>query len=181
MEGKKKSLVVLLLVAGLVLATGVVAFAHRWDFDAAEEVKKLNGTLEYSQSRGYTLSTPSGEQYRLLLHPMRFLDETKMEIRANDRVSVSGYKVEDDVIWVSTITKGSKTYTIADPDEIGRFRSDSSGYGPSAGTQYGGMRGVGRNPGSGFNYGQSSGAMMGYGHGQSGRGWNWNDSDDHCW
>lgn len=160
MKGKRKLIVLVVVVAALVLASGIAAFAHRWDFDAAEEVKKLDGTLEFSQTWGFTLSTSSGDQYRLLLHPMRFLEETEMQLGAKDRVSVSGYKVDDDVIWVSTVTKGSKTYEIADPDEIGQF-GPGSGYGPYADNRSGGMRG--------------------YGRGQSGGGRGWNDGNGHCW
>jgi hypothetical protein len=160
MQGKKKLIVVMLVITTLAFASGIAAFPHRWDFDDAEEVKNLAGTIEYSQMWGFTLSTSSGDQYRLLLHPMRFLEETEMELGANDRVSISGYRVEDDVIWVSTVTKGSKTYEIADPNQIRQFGPDS-GYGPYANNRPGSKRGDGRK--------------------QSGSGWGWNEGNGHCW
>jgi len=135
MKGKRKGIVVLLLVAALVLVSGVAAFAHRWDLDSAEEVKKLDGTLSFSRAWGFTLTASSGERYRLLMHPMRFLDETQLNVGANDRVSVSGYKVDDDVIFVSTMTKGSKAYEIADPEKLREY-----GPGPYAGNRPGGRR-----------------------------------------
>jgi hypothetical protein len=160
MKRKRTLIVFVLVVTALVLASGVAAFAHRWDLDDAEEVNKLDGTLQYSQTWGFTLSTSSGDQYRLLLHPMRFLEETEMELGAKDRVSVSGYKVEDDAIWVSTVTKGSKTYEIADPDQIGHYGPGSE-YGPYANNRSSGKRGHGRR--------------------QSGGGWGWSEGYGHCW
>jgi hypothetical protein len=158
MKSKKRLAVFVLLIATLALTSGGAAFAHRWNFDDAEEVKKLDGTLQYSQTWGFTLSTSSGDQYRLLLHPNRFLNETEMELGADDRVSVSGYKVDGDTIWVSSVTKGSKTYEIADPNQIEEY-GPGSGYGPYAKNRSGNMRDNGRRQGGG----------------------DWNNDYGHCW
>ena len=152
MKSKRRKIVFLILITTLAFASAVASFAHRWSFDDAVEVSKLEGTLEYSQAWGFTLSTPSGDQYRLLLHPNRFIEETEMELDSNDRVSVSGYEVADDVIWVSTITKGSKTYEIADHGRI-------EGYGPYAKNRSDDKRGAGRRQGR----------------------WSWNNDYNHCW
>ena len=158
MKSKRRLIVFVILITTLALASTMAAFAHRWNIDDAVEVSKLEGMLEYSQAWGFTLSTSSGDQYRLLLQPNRFLEETEMELDVNDQVSVSGYEVADDVIWVSTITKGSKTYEIADPDRIDEYGS-GSGYGPYAKNRSDDMRGNGRRQG----------------------GWNWNNDYNHCW
>jgi hypothetical protein len=163
---------VLLVVAALFAASGV-AFAHRWDLESAEEVKAVAGSISYSRAWGFTLSTTSGERYRLLMHPMRFLDETQMTLGANDRVSVSGFKVDDEVIMVTTIGKGSKTYEIADPKELGEW-----GSGPHPGHRLQGMMGFRPwcggpdqddwNRGRGYGM-DGSGQREGYGMGGSGR------------
>lgn len=148
MNRKARFIVPVLVVLALVMASGVASFADPFDLDNAEEMKSLSGSIGYSRTWGFTLKTASGEQFRLLMHPMRFLDETKLSVGAGDRVSVSGYKVDDDAVWVTTISKGSTTYEIADPDNPRGLRAGRGPgkAGPYAGTPSGPMRG----PGGGF-------------------------------
>ena len=141
MKRKTRFFVPVLVVLALAMASGFASFADPFDLDSAEEVKSLSGSIEYSRTWGFTLSTASGERFRLLMHPMRFLDETKLSVGAKDRVSVSGYKMDEDAIWVTTISKGSATYEIADPDD-----RPWRGAGPRRGNRSGLMRG----PGGGY-------------------------------
>jgi hypothetical protein len=160
-----------LVVLALVLATGIASYADPFDLDSAEEVKGLAGSISYSRTWGFTLNASSGERFRLLMHPMRFLDETKLQLGANDRVSVSGYKVDDDAILVTRISKGSTSYEIADPNDWPR-----GAFGPRAGNRPGPMRGPGRGfdgRGRGEGYGMHGDRDWDDGPRSRGGGWCW--------
>jgi len=160
MKRAAKIFIPALVVLALVLATGIASYADPFDLDSAEEVKGLAGSITYSRTWGFTLNASSGERFRLLMHPMRFLDETKLQLGANDRVTVSGYKVDDDAILVTTISKGSTSYEVADPEDWPR-----GDLGSRAGKRPGTMSG----PGGGF-----GDRGRGDGYGMHGRG-DWND------
>jgi hypothetical protein len=91
---------------------------------------------------------------------MCFLDETRMNLGANDRVSVSGLKVDEEVIAVTSISKGSKTYEIADPEELREWCS-----GPHPGRRPRGMMGF--RPGRGGPGQEDWSRGQGYGEGGS--------------
>ena len=136
MERRTKIMVAAITAAVLLLTAGAVAFAHGWDIEEAEKVESVSGKITFAMPGGFTLTTTSGQKYKLMMHPIRFLDETGLELNAADRVSVSGYQVEDTVILVTELKKGSKSYTMMDPEEFEK-------YGPRFGRR-------GRGPGTGY-------------------------------
>ena len=136
MKRGTKIMVAVITAVLLLLTAGAVALAHGWDIDEAEKVTAVSGKLSFTVPRGFTLTTTSGQKYKLMMHPMDFLAETRLELNADDRISVSGYQVEDTVILVTELNKGSKTYTLIDPEDL-------QNYGP----RYGGRE---RGPGRGY-------------------------------
>jgi hypothetical protein len=115
------------ITAVLLLSAGAAAFAHGWDIEEAEKVESVSGKITFTVPGGFTLTTASGQKYKLMMHPIRFLDETGLELSAADRVSVSGYQVEETVILVTELKKGSRTFVMMDPEEFEKLSSRYQG------------------------------------------------------
>jgi hypothetical protein len=169
MKRQSRFLVAALVAVVLLITAGAGAFAHGWDIEEAEKVEALSGNISFAIPGGFTLTTTSGQKYKLMMHPIRFLDETGLELNATDRVNVSGYQVEDTVILVTELKKGSKTYTLMDPEDFEK-------YGPRSGIRW---RGPGRGKGAPmYHHGPHMGNPGLYGGGSGGmygRGSCWDD------
>jgi hypothetical protein len=137
MRGKTRIFIVVLGAAALLFFTGVALFGHGWDLEEAVEVRGITGNITFSRPGGFTLTTSDGQKYKLAMHPIRFLEETGLKLTSDDRVSLSGYQVEDTVILVTEIAKGSTVFTLLDKDqleEFGRRRKEMENrYGPKSG------------------------------------------------
>ncbi len=142
----------------LLLAAGAVAFAHGWDIEEAKKVESVSGNITFSIPGGFTLTTTSGQKYKLMMHPIRFLDETGLELGAEDRVSVSGYQFEETVILVTELKKGSKSYTMMEAEEF-----------ENLGSRFQGRRGY--FPDGNFGPGRGHVPMHYHGPGMGGPGW----------
>jgi hypothetical protein len=154
-------MIAVLVAAVLLFAAAAGAFAHGWNIEESEKVEALSGKISFAMPGGFTLTTTSGQKYKLMMHPIRFLDETGLELNASDRISVSGYQVEDTVILVTELKKGSTSYTMIDSEELEKLADNfgkrgqgyGRGFGPRRGprmghpgmydSEYGGMRGGG--------------------------------------
>ena len=164
MKRRSRFFIAALVSAALLLTVGAGAFAHGWDIEEAEKVEALSGKISFAMPGGFTLTTTSDQKYKLMMHPIRFLDETGLELNAADRVSVSGYQVEDTVILVTELKKGSKTYTLMDSEDFEKYgpRFGRRGKGPGRG--YGApMYHHGPHKGNPGWYGGESGGMYGRG------------------
>ena len=164
-------MVAVFAAAAVLFAAGVGAFAHGWNIEESKKVEALSGKISFAMPGGFTLTTTSGQKYKLMMHPIRFLDETGLELNASDRIAVSGYQVEDTVILVTELKKGSTSYTMMDSEEFEKIadnyggkrgRWSGRGYGPPMhhngpymghpncyGDEFGAMRGIGR---GGYNW-----------------------------
>ncbi len=176
MKRRSRFLAAALVAAVLLLTAGAGAFAHGWDIEEAEKVEALSGKISFAMPGGFTLTTTSGQKYKLMMHPMDFLDETGLELNAADRVSVSGYQVEDTVILVTELKKGSKTYTLMNPEDFEKYgpRYGGRGKGPGRGNgapgrNFAPMYHHGPHMGGPGWYGGGPGGM--YGHGPCGYDW----------
>jgi hypothetical protein len=173
MKRQSMFLAAALVAAVMLLTVGAGAFAHGWDIDEAEKVAAVSGKLTFSMPGGFTLTTTSGQKYKLMMHPMDFLDETGLELNADDRVSVSGYQVEDTVILVTELKKGSQTYTLMDPEDFEKYGPRYGGRGQGPGKGYGVPmyhHGPGPHMGGSGGYGGGHGGM--YGRGSCWEDWN---------
>ena len=170
MERRSRFIVAALAISVMLLTAGVGAFAHGWNIEESEKVEALSGKLSFAMPGGFTLTTTSGQKYKLMMHPIRFLEETGLDLNASDRINVSGYQVEDTVILVTELKKGSTSYTMMDADELKkiadndgkRSRRPGRGYGPQ-------MYNQGPYMGHPDCDGEESGVMRGGGRG----GYNW--------
>ena len=170
MKRRSRFFVAALVSAALLLTVGAGAFAHGWDIEEAEKVEALSGKISFAMPGGFTLTTTSGQKYKLMMHPIRFLDETGLELNAADRVNVSGYQVEDTVILVTELKKGSTSYTMMDPEEFEKIAANNGWRGRGPGRAYGApMYHHGPKIGNPGCYGEGPGEMRGGGP----RGHNW--------
>jgi len=158
------------VAAVLLFAAAAGAFAHGWNIEDSEKVEALSGKISFSMPGGFTLTTTSGQKYKLMMHPIRFLDETGLELNASDRITVSGYQIEDTVILVTELKKGSTSYTMMDPDELKKIADNDGKRGRRPGRGYGPqMYHHGPHMGNPGWYGDEPGDMRGGGRG----GYNW--------
>jgi hypothetical protein len=146
MKMKSRVTVAALVVVALLLGSGSLLFAHGWDLESAEKVEGVSGKITFNRPGGFTLTTSGGQKYKLAMQPYRFLEETGMALSSEDRVTVSGYQIEDTVILVTEVKKGSQTYTMLDADDLKRMESDrwdrdDFRRGGPRGPGYGGMMG----------------------------------------
>ena len=137
MKRRSRLLIAALAAAVLLLTAGVGAFAHGWDIEESEKVEALSGKISFAMPGGFTLTTTSGQKYKLMMHPIRFLNETGLELNASDRVNVSGYQVEDTVILVTELQKGLKSYTLMSPEEFEKIADHYGKRGRRPGRGYG--------------------------------------------
>ena len=184
---KATKTLVVLTVFIMVLSIGSLGFSH---FEDNQELKEITGTVLTKLPGGYYLKTDSGDEYKLALGPPWFLDSISLKLKNGDQVSVKGIDNGYDVILVSSITRGGKTYDIFDLDSISEYGDHGcpgmTGHG-MMGPDYRGKWGKSGNYRRGmmnnrFNYGDRRGMMDGpfnYGDRRgfmnsrpySGRGW----------
>lgn len=115
---KATKTLVVLTVFIMVLSIGSLGFSHLED---NQELKEITGTVSTKLPGGYYLKTDSGDEYKLALGPPWFLDSISLKLKNGDQVSVKGFDNGYDVILVSSITRGGKTYDIFDPDSISEY------------------------------------------------------------
>ena len=162
MKRRSRLMVAVLVAAALLLTAGIGAFAHGWNIEESEKVEALSGKISFAMPGGFTLTTTSGQKYKLMMHPIRFLDETGLELNAADRVNVSGYQVEDTVILVTELKKGSTTYTMMDPEEFKKIADNYGRRGRGQGRGFGApLYHHGRHMGNPDWYGEELGEMRG--------------------
>ena len=171
---KATKTLVVLTVFIMVLSIGSLGFSH---FEDNQELKEITGTVSTKLPGGYYLKTDSGDEYKLALGPPWFLDSISLKLKNGDQVSVKGFDNGYDVILVSSITRGGKTYDIFDPDSISEYGDHGcpgmTGHG-MMGPDYRGKWGKSGNYRRGmmdgpFNYGDRRGFMNSRPY--SGRGW----------
>ena len=166
---KATKTLVVLTVFIMVLSIGSLGFSHLED---NQELKEITGTVSTKLPGGYYLKTDSGDEYKLALGPPWFLDSISLKLKNGDQVSVKGFDNGYDVIIVSSITRGGKTYDIFDPDSISEY--GDHGCPGMMGPDYRGKWGKSGNYRRGmmnsrFNYGDRRGFMNNRPY--SGRGW----------
>jgi hypothetical protein len=120
---KRKSLfvVTLVLIVGLALSSGMSLFAHSGDYEFEDEQSTVSGTVSFKRPGGYFLQTDAGEEYKLAMGPIWHLDNMGLELKSKDRITVTGFKGEDEIILVTSVDKDGKTFQLAeagDPDEF---------------------------------------------------------------
>lgn len=176
---KATKTLVVLTVFIMVLSIGSLGFSHLED---NQELKEITGTVSTKLPGGYYLKTDSGDEYKLALGPPWFLDSISLKLKNGDQVSVKGFDNGYDVILVSSLTRGGKTYDIFDPDSISEYGDHGcpgmTGHGMMGpgmmGPDYRGKWGKSGNYRRGmmnsrFNYGDRRGFMNSRPY--SGRGW----------
>ena len=115
MKAKAVKTLVVLTVMALILGVSSTGFSHE---NISGESKKVSGEITLKIPGGYYLKQASGEEYRLILGPPWFLQEIGLKLKDGERVSVRGKDDGYNVIVVSSITKGAKTYQIFDADVL---------------------------------------------------------------
>jgi hypothetical protein len=108
----------LVLIAGLLFASGMNLFAHYEGFNFEEKQSTVSGTVSFKRPGGYFLETDSGKEYKLAMGPVWHLENMGLELKVKDRITVTGFKGEDEVILVTSIDKGGKTYELAESDDF---------------------------------------------------------------
>jgi hypothetical protein len=127
--------VAMVLIAGLVFASGMNLFAHYEGFNFEEKQSTVSGTVSFKRPGGYFLETDSGKEYKLAMGPVWHLENMGLELKVRDRIMVTGFKGEDEVILVTSIEKGGKTYELAESDDPDDFYP-GYGYGMGQGRMY---------------------------------------------
>jgi hypothetical protein len=118
---KRKSLIALVLIVGLAFTSGIGAFAHGGDLEFEDEQSTVRGTVSFKRPGGYFLKTDAGEEYKLAMGPIWHLDNMGLELKTGERIAVTGFRGEDEVILVTAVEKDGKTFQLAeagDPDEF---------------------------------------------------------------
>jgi hypothetical protein len=135
---KRKTLipVAVIVVLSFVFTAGLNLFADVQDFD--EELSSLTGAVSFKMPGGYFLKTDAGEEYKLGLGPVWRLEDIGLELKQDDRVTVTGFKNDDGFILVTSVKKGLKSYELAEPGDIASL-NDGPGFGMGRGMMGGGM------------------------------------------
>jgi len=116
----KKTLRVVAVAVSLVFlfAAGSFAFAQ-----SEGELKEYSGEASFKYRGGFFLKAASGEEYKLVLGPPWYLENLGLTLKNGDRVTVKGYDDGYGVLYAVSLTKGAKTYDIADADQFADVRS----------------------------------------------------------
>jgi len=115
MRRKAVKSLIIFMVAAFLIGIGSFAFA-----DAQGEVKEFNGTVSFRYGGGFFLNTDADGEYKLVLGPPWYLDNLGLKLKNGDRVTVQG--VEDDgILFAGTLKKGSKTYDIANLEDMDKY------------------------------------------------------------
>ncbi len=125
---KRKTIipVAVLVVLSFVFTSGLNLFADVQDFD--EELSSLTGVVSFKMPGGYFLQTDAGEEYKLGLGPIWRLEGIGLELKQDDRITVTGFKNDDGFILVTSVKKGLKNYELAEPGDFADLN-----YGPRYG------------------------------------------------
>ena len=116
----KKTLRAVVVAVSLVFLFAAGSFA----FTQSEGgIKEYSGVVSYRYNGGFFLKTASGEEYKLVLGPPWYLENLGLALKNGDKVAVKGYDAGYAVLYVASLTKGSKTYDIADPEQFSDARS----------------------------------------------------------
>jgi hypothetical protein len=124
---KRKSLFVVALIVGLAFTSGVNLFAHGGDYEFEDEQSTVSGTVSFKRPGGYFLQTDAGEEYKLAMGPIWHLDNMGLELKSKDRLTVTGFKGEDDIILVTSVEKDGKTFQLAEAGDLDEFGSGMMG------------------------------------------------------
>jgi len=100
------------------IAAGSFAFAQ-----SEGGLKEYSGEASFKYGGGFFLKTGSGEEYKLVLGPPWYLENLGLTLRNGDKVAVKGYDDGYGVLYVVSLTKGAKTYDIADDEQFADVRS----------------------------------------------------------
>lgn len=140
---KTKTLRAVLVVAVLaaLFAAGSFAFAQ-----SESGIKEYTGEVSFRYAGGFFLKTAAGEEYKLVLGPPWYLENLGLSLKNGDKVALKGYDAGYAVLYVVSLTKGGKTYEIADARQFSDARP-WSGYGDRGYCP--GMGGYGRRGGGG--------------------------------
>lgn len=115
MRRKAVKSLIIFMVAAFLIGTGSFAFA-----DTQGEVKEYNGTVSFRYGGGFFLNTDADEEYKLVLGPPWYLDNLGLKLKNGDRVTVQGVD-ERGVLFAGTLKKGSKTYDIANLEDMDEY------------------------------------------------------------
>jgi hypothetical protein len=115
MKAKTVKAMVVLTVLAVIMGISSMGFSHS---EAAGEIKEVSGEILLKLPGGYYLKPASGDEYRLMLGPPWFLEEIGLDLKNGEKVSVEGMDDGYNIILVSSITKGTKTYEIFDADAV---------------------------------------------------------------
>lgn len=117
MRRRKKLLVTTITAAILILAAASFVFA---DFmQNSKPINDVSGTVTFRYGGGYFLKAENGKEYKLVVGPYWYLDQLGLKLKVGDKITVDGALDENDnVLFVSTLKKGARTYQIADPDKV---------------------------------------------------------------
>jgi hypothetical protein len=118
MKRKIYGVAVIVVVLGLMLAGGTGLFAHGWGFDFNDKPDTLTGTVSFRWPGGIFLKTDDAKEYKLGLGPIWHLDSLNLELSEGDRITVTGYKAEDDFVFVTSVEKDGETYVLAEPENF---------------------------------------------------------------
>ena len=126
MRRKKKLLVTTITAAILILAAVSFVFA---DFvQNSKPINNISGTVTFRYGGGYFLKTTDGKEYKLIVGPYWYLQELGLNLKVGDKIIVDGALDQNqNILFVSTLKKGTRSYQIADPDKV---LDDSYCHGP---------------------------------------------------
>ena len=117
MRRRKKLLLTIITAAILILAAASFVFADY--IQNAKSVKNVSGTVTFRYGGGFFLKSADGKEYKLVVGPYWYLEDLGLKLKVGDRVTVNGALDQDkNILFVSTLKKGSRTYQIADPDKV---------------------------------------------------------------
>ena len=170
MRRRKKLLVATITAVILVLAAVSFVFA---DFvQNSKPINNVTGTVTFRYGGGYFLKTTDGKEYKLVVGPHWYLEDLGLELKVGDKVTVDGaLDSEQNILFVSNLKKGVRTYKIADPEKV---LDNSYCHGPRS--RFMGNRGHSKGRGMRAN---SEGQMSGRrNYNQNGNGYNQKNFND---
>jgi hypothetical protein len=113
-----KTFVVFSVLASFLLVS-IPALAHYGDEGEYQELTEISATVSFKRPGGFFLTTESEDDYKLMMGPVWHLENIGLELKSGDTISVNGYKVDEGVIFVTSVKKNMKTYDIADEEAFG--------------------------------------------------------------
>ena len=113
MKTKTLKAVLVVTVLAALFAVGSFAFAQ-----SESGIKEYSGEVSYRYNGGFFLKTAAGEEYKLVLGPPWYLEDLGLALKNGDKVALKGYDGGYAVLYVVSLTKGGKTYDIADAKQF---------------------------------------------------------------